>query len=253
MNILCHNALLFAYGDGRKRVEARHADAAIGERRAGRLHRLDRRWSPSWSLRQTGLIAGGILLGLLAGLLVFRWMEDRSSPESRAPAVAPTTSTPEPGSRPDSPTPDSPAPDTPTPDISGTRNPGDGATAAGGDSSGRAKLASARPEPLPEAPSTSRPVDPAGGAPSANPRSTLPPPGPPAVQPRAETPALDTASARVVVVDRGSSLYRLIVDEYGVYSPGLLQEVLKANPQITDPHFVVPGLRVVLPPKPGSL
>jgi hypothetical protein len=56
----------------------------------------------------------------------------------------------------------------------------------------------------------------------------------------------------VVVVERGSSLYNLIVAEYGEYGPSLLQRVLDANPQIVDPDVVLPGLRVVLPKRPGS-
>ncbi|HVS65926.1 MAG TPA: AAA family ATPase [Thermoanaerobaculia bacterium] len=83
INVLCHNALLFAYGDGHTQVGQEHAKTAIAERRGGRLKRFDRKPRrdprprlnrsprPKW-LRQAALTAAGIAVGLLIGLAAFR-------------------------------------------------------------------------------------------------------------------------------------------------------------------------------------
>ena len=72
INVLCHNALLFAYGDGSSRVGLEHARTAIAERRGGRLRRLDRRRPWRRWLRPAALLLAGALAGLLLGLVAFR-------------------------------------------------------------------------------------------------------------------------------------------------------------------------------------
>ncbi|HVS64769.1 MAG TPA: AAA family ATPase [Thermoanaerobaculia bacterium] len=237
INILCHNALLFAFGENQPRIEARHAEAAIGERRGGRLQRLDRQWwRPTRAVGQIGLVAAGVALGLLVGLLAFRALSGSPDPPAEpARAVEPAT-----GSA-------AGAATGPTPGGGPTPN-GEPTAAPRPEETSAASVPSATPSPAPASPAPAEGVQserrPAIGveAPSA----AAPPPATPAA-----TSATTAAAGRVVVVERGSSLYRLIVDEYGEYNPGLLQRVLEANPEIVDPDLVLPGLRVVLPERPG--
>lgn len=69
INVLCHNALLFAFGEGRPRVEATHARTAIAERRGGRLKRLKPRRSRR-PLLLAAMISAAIVVGLLSGILI---------------------------------------------------------------------------------------------------------------------------------------------------------------------------------------
>jgi phage tail protein X len=192
INVLCHNALLFAYGDGLVQVGAKHAKTSIQERRGGRLKRFDPKPSRRW-LHRAMLVAAGGLAGVLVGVAFFGRLESSSAP----------------------------------------------------------------------APSESRPVE----------RAIVSPPLPSAADPDAsearqqvgETPANDGAAVtaevsgeasptapRTIVVERGSSLYLLIVETYGGYDTELLQRVLAANPGIADPGIILPGQQVVLPEIPGA-
>ncbi|HVS64770.1 MAG TPA: AAA family ATPase [Thermoanaerobaculia bacterium] len=68
LNVLCHNALLFAFGDASRRVEPRHARTAIVERRGGHLVRLDRKRQPGLWPVAAGLLVGGVVIGILIGV-----------------------------------------------------------------------------------------------------------------------------------------------------------------------------------------
>jgi general secretion pathway protein A len=210
INILCHNSLLFAFGEGRRRVEPQHARTAIEERRGGRLQRFDRRRNWGRIRRTAGLVAAGILLGLLAALVGLRIAGADAVPTSGAPPTTPNA-TPS------------------TAEALPIERPG----AADLDPAGLAAPAETTGA---EATRSDAAVGASGGAPSATPSSG----------------STSAPSQRVVVVERGSSLYRLIMDEYGEYNLGLLEIVMAANPEISDPEIVISGLRVVLPELPAS-
>lgn len=206
INILCHNALLFAFGEECLRVEARHARTAIEERRGGRLKRLDRREPKRRSRRPllvTAAIAAAMVVGLLGGIAISRerglfW--ERSTAAERPPAQLSERPATSDGAPP---------------------RAGGGIAEEGGIAEGSVEEDSR--------------IAIADGPEGAEPPSP---------------PAAEEAASRVIVVETGSSLSRLMFDVYGDYRPGLLAMVLAANPDISDPDFLLPGQRVVLPEPP---
>ena len=224
INILCHNALLFAFGEGCPRVEARHARTAIEERRGGRLKRLDRREPKRRSRRPlfvTAAIAAAMVVGVLGGIAISRerslfW--ERSTAAERPPAQLserPATSDGAP-----------PRAGGGIADEGGGIADEDGIPDEGGIAEGAVADGSADED---------SPIAIADG-----PEGAEPPSPPPA----------EEATSRVIVVETGSSLSSLMFDVYGDYRPELLAMVLAANPDISDPDFLLPGQRVVLPEPP---
>jgi general secretion pathway protein A len=93
INILCHNALLFAYGRGLTRVPTSLARMAVREREGRGLVTasapLLSEASPWWRLRPVVLAAGSVLLVTLAAMAAVRWQDGllQYSPEAEVGAA----------------------------------------------------------------------------------------------------------------------------------------------------------------------
>lgn len=98
INILCHNALLFAYGREARRVTRSHVRAAVRERKrlAGRSklrstlapRRSESLWSPGTFTLATGLLVATGAMG------VFRWSDHFTGAETAAPVSSSRPATP---------------------------------------------------------------------------------------------------------------------------------------------------------------
>lgn len=216
-NILCHNALLFAYGRGIPRVTARVAREAIaemGERRPG-------------AATSRRVLAGSIAAGV-AILVMTAAVGSRSRTE-----VPPVVSSPDvPAAidvvRADTVAPPPPAPAAPVPPEPAQR------------------------EPVPPTPS---PVaEPAAGSPPPAAKSgervavaavAL------AESPRARVKPPSRREPLIVTVKDGTTLFGLV---RSVYGPGVrldrvYAEVRRLNPELTDPSRIRAGTSLRLPPK----
>jgi hypothetical protein len=224
-NILCHNALLFAYGRGVPRVTvriAREAIAEMDERRPGLRRRvaLRRVASPRTLWRWMAAAVAAIALALyavsrsaVAPVAARVPMSPAGDIQPRAPATAAT-----------------PAKDTPAPE------PG---TAGTGGQHGDDRRA-------PSSPSTPRAASPVRVSGTAQ---------------GADGPAGDSGGADpwAVTVPQGSSLTHLLRQLYGdqlstEHEQALFAEVRRLNPQVRDLNMIVAGDLLRLPPRgtPGS-
>lgn len=239
-NILCHNALLFAFGRNLARVthiEAREAVAEMDERRPGRLRRRALRRVPfqpgAW--RWAAALGGAVVVGMVASQL---WSVSASG----------------------RPIPPAPVADSESDPI---------AVLAPGD----AVAATQAFEPAAELPETPEPV--VAAEPSeagevaereagvrtarveASPVVTTVPARAPAVEPIVSTAgsmSLDTLS---VVVPRGAALWGLLRDVYGdrfaeFDRPALYDRVRELNPHVTDVNLIIAGDRLRLPVPPQT-
>ena len=62
-----------------------------------------------------------------------------------------------------------------------------------------------------------------------------------------ESDRLQKTKERVVLVQRGESLYRIIFKNYGTYNSKILGLVLRENPKILNPSHVAVGQPITLP------
>jgi general secretion pathway protein A len=225
-NILCHNALLFAFGRNLQHVthvEAREAIAEMDERRPGRMPRRALRRVPfqphAW--RWAAALGGAVAVGIVASQL---W--SISAPSRTAPAVP--------------------------------RAEGDVVAPSPGD----AVAATKAPEPAPAPPAVPAPAE----AAVAEPAPSGPPPTPeaPPAAPKPSEPAANVSRPRAemsidslsVVVPRGAALWGLLRDVYGdrfaeLDRPALYDRVRELNPHVTDVNVIIAGdrLRLPLPPR----
>ncbi|MFN8545818.1 MAG: AAA family ATPase [Candidatus Binatia bacterium] len=227
-NILCHNALLFAFGRGLPRVTvavAREAVDEMDERRPG-LVRVDRR---SWAQAAIGsrgrMVAAAALVAafVVGGYLVApaRGPRPARGPESSARAVPRRETVPA-------------APVAPP----STTLPPQAEEAA------RIEPEAAAPPPPVPAPAAEAPA-----VPLAPPARAEPPAGA-GVQgsaPAAERPLLS------LTVPRGTTLTRLLHDLYGEHLPAsqqhaLFAEVRRLNPHVKDVNVILAGDLLNLPP-----
>lgn len=245
-NILCHNALLFAFGRNLDRVthvEAREAVAEMDERRPGRLPRRALRRVPfrPWSWRFGAALGGAALIGVIGGRL---WLPPAPGPA--APAATPAM--------PKAPVATGEAVAATAPEPAPASEPAVAAVAPA-------------PEPLPvpaAAPAAAEadtaavaPAAPAeADAPAPEPVATAPatPPAPEAAAAAEPPPAGDTLS---VVVPRGAALWSLLRDVYGerfavVDRSALYGRVRALNPHVTDVNLIIAGDRLLLPLPPSS-
>jgi hypothetical protein len=72
------------------------------------------------------------------------------------------------------------------------------------------------------------------------------------VDPAPQTPVAPRTAARTVSAPRGSSLSLLMMNIYGEYNGDLLHTVRTANPEITDPDFILAGQEIRFP-KPQTI
>jgi nucleoid-associated protein YgaU len=63
----------------------------------------------------------------------------------------------------------------------------------------------------------------------------------------AMTEKTEPASEKIVFAERNDSLSEIIQRAYGRYTDGLLAKVLKENPEIQKPHFILIGQKIRLP------
>jgi general secretion pathway protein A len=231
-NILCHNALLFAYGRNLARVTAavaREAIAEMDERRPGLLRRagLRRVRPPSWVARWAAVLALVFLLVLLVDRLLSPALSGarvpppvRSSvglPASRAPAPAPSR---EP--------------------IAALELPA------------LRFEEPARPLPLEEpAPPSPAPAERAAVQPPAAPPALRP-----ASAPARAAAAPDGPAFLTIAMPRGKTLMGLVRDLYGDEANlgELLAAIRRLNPAIRDVDRLAAGVRLRLPwpPVPGE-
>lgn len=215
LNILCHNAFLFAYGHGARRVESAHARSALRARRA-RLP-VSRRFSwlagarllPSSAVRWSSPVlagAAGVVLGI-GTVLSIPWGAAIPSGPSGQVAVQEQVL---PGS-------EAALADTPeiafSPEQAGDVPP----VVAAPDAD------PPQPAPRPQAAEIARPAAPrrSGGG---------------------------SQNVRTVRVPRGATLAMLIEQVYGTVTPELLARVQKANPQIRNRDLILAGDRLRFPP-----
>jgi len=230
-NILCHNALLFAFGrnlDRATHVEAREAIAEMDERRPGRFRRpalsrlrMDSGWG--WAVALTAALVAIVMAGRL-------WSSS-PMPQSSTPPASPVAAAP-----------DVVAPGATVPDVV---------------SPGAAVAAVPPPEPVtapradvgPEA--ADAPATVVAAVVSDTVEAAEPVVAPP-VDADAETP--DTIS---VVVPEGASLWTLLRDIYGdrfsrTDRARIFRRVRELNPHVTDIHRIFVGDRLRLPAPPEA-
>jgi general secretion pathway protein A len=220
-NILCHNALLFAFGRNLDRVthvEAREAVAEMDERRPGRLRRpaLSRlRVDSGWGL---GAVLGTVLIAsVLAGRL---WPSAPAPQDPTAPGSAIAA-----------------APDvvTPAAAVAAVQRPEPVQAPLADDGDGLAAAPTARVS-----------------APASDVMEASDVDRAPAAEPEGEPP--DTMS---IVVPEGASLWTLLRDIYGdrftrADRSQLFRRVRELNPQVTDVHRIFVGDRLRLPVPPQA-
>ena len=258
INILCHNALLFAYGYGARRVSAAHVRAAVREWQGKGLITLGGRRSAhvvrepalaagqgrSWPRRAWSVTAALLVVAaLLSVVAAFRW----NGRLAQGPAGATTPSGEAGGSRaqvlPDASKPEAlqvspPAPVPAVPDS----NPG---------SIWQALVAPEKtsPEPAPACCAGLPPVDvrtletapvadvdPSAGQASGSAANV------PDTHPQEEAPQF-----RAVPVAEGDTLVALAREIYGNATPEVLDRIKTANPQILDVNHILAGDTLRLP------
>jgi general secretion pathway protein A len=222
LNILCHSAMLFAYGRGARRVSFREARAAIREKQGRGLVTINPRRRfiadrnttsdlPTWRIAAAAAAGGAFVLGWGSGYLGGRSATD-------VPAS----------------------------------NPGRIV---------QMNEAAAAPSAVdePKAPPVARPIEAVEQQPTpvpppaAHDEVAVPaaPPAPEQAVPNvAPEPALAPAEQpgiREIVVPRGTSLSALTHQYYGGGSPRLMQRIRDLNPKITDVDEIFAGDRLKLP------
>jgi general secretion pathway protein A len=253
-NILCHNALLFAYGKALPQVTvavAREAVAEMDERRPGLLGRSAvRRFRRGMVLRWAASLGALGAVALAANSPMPRAMLERpvaavSSALTGVPSSAPVTA---PAMTGGSARETIPAPDSP----SLASEPPPAAPAPAGGADGLPRPSQAPAEALPE-----------GLEGSARPPDTLmhaEPPGPEAAlqlpddRPAAQASVTVPPAAPVLLtVSRGATLWSIARGMYGealtqAHAGELLAEVRRLNPQMTNPNVIHTGEQLLLPP-----
>jgi general secretion pathway protein A len=220
-NILCHNALLFAYGRNLSRVTvgvAREAIAEMDERRPGPLRRPAMRRTDRLG-RLRPLVGFATAAGILVAAATHLWPEPTG--------VHPVAAAPEP-----------PAAAAPEPAAVEVEPP-------------VAFTPPAAPEPLavPKAPT----------APAVLPdeRAAVAPRAPLAIEP-APSAATDGEQVFSVRVPQGTTLSRLVREVYGpeVASPAafaaVVADVLRLNPHVTNANVIIAGDALRLPTRAGT-
>jgi len=216
LNILCHSAMLFAYGRGASRVTFREARAAIREKQGrGLVTIMPRRRFvgnstpsdiPAWRVVAAGIAGVALAIGWAIGYIGGHSESDPSvtTPArivhpNEASAAAPLE---EEAERVAPPAPKIEAADAPSP----------------------------VPSPGPEVRYGDGDVIPAAAEAVA-----------------AVAPAPDAATFREIVVPRGTSLSALTQQYYGAGGPRLLQRIRELNPQIVNLDQIFAGDRLRLP------
>ena len=244
INILCHNALLFAYGRGASKVTMPAVELAIAgraallrDRPARQAERPVARPAPRRSPRLALAVGGGVLIAAVAVAGLRAGTKQTGSERLDGPSPA--------------------AFDEPASPAAPSREPAAGA---------------ARVEPAPQA-AVAPVVEPGGRAPTADERLASPPvpsadlhdaaaaaaradasqPGqaadlaaaaaPDVAAPAAERPIADAATPRFrsIRVAAGSTLGSLAREVYGNVDPALIKRIQSANPQVVDPNRIMAG------------
>ena len=222
LNILCHSAMLFAYGRGARRVSFREARAAIREKQGRGLVTINPRRRfvadrgassdlPTWRVAAAAGAAGAFVLGWGSGYLGGRSATDvpASSPgrivqmnEAAAAPSAVDEPKPPPVARPIEAVEQQPTP------VASPAAHGEVAVPAA--------------EPAPEHAVADVALE------------------------AAPAPSEDTG-VREIVVPRGTSLSALTHQYYGGGSPRIMQRIRDLNPKITDVDEIFAGDRLKLP------
>ena len=272
INIICHNALLFAYGADAERVARSHVRAAVREREGLRMVRTAPQDHRIKIWQTTGfrpwLIAAGTLLATLGALMLswtsrglWEWLiaplvesarvasvgEDAPTRAQRGDASAVSAADSAaaqvvadrgaPGDQPVSDDRSAPL----TSDVAATfpskavHTAGDGAA----DRRGATLTSVGNAQPGDGRAPVAAPAPPADAAPI--PRGNHPT----HIESRSER--ADAAEFRTVRVGRGSTLGSLTRQFYGAVNPQLLNRVQSANPQIIDMNRIVAGDRLRFP------
>ena len=235
-NILCHNALLFAYGKSLSQVSAEVAGEAIAEmdeRRPGLLGRAAVRRSRPRMMFRWAMSLGAIGAVALAASspmprVMLRPVAAVSSALTGVPSASPGTP---------------PAPDIPPP------APSDATPSAAADAPADRVPTAAVEVPTAGEP-LAQPVVEASVAPEPSPREL------PAPTRTDEASAVPPPAAPVLLeITRGATLWSIV---RGVYGDGLTQaeigelfaEVRRLNPQMKDPNVIHAGEELRLPPAP---
>src|SRR5581483_4961948 len=234
-NILCHNALLFAYGRGLPRVTARIAREAIAEmdeRRPGLVARGALRRSAGPARRWRWAIAAGVVATI--GAIAAAYQLGRI--DSPAPPPPPPPPPPHPPPPPPPPGPPAPAPAAPSP---------------------APVPPAAAPEPSPAPPEAEPPNAAADSAPAVAEATAPAAPAmadaaaPAAVQSEPPPPPPEP-QALEVTVPRGTTLTRLVRQVYGERLPPSREQVVFAavrrlNPKLKSLDLILAGDLLRLP------
>lgn len=247
INILCHNALLFAYGRGAKRVSLAVAQLAVAERSAllqGGAAALEPARivsAPQPRRLPLAALALGVVVLLALALAVLRTTAWFSKPgEASAPgatafeaaAMAPFPAQAEAAGA-GATEPAAAVADAPPESI------GPPAAAAGAPA-GDERLASAAPQPAPAGAEAAAAVTETAVGSAA--RQEEPPVEGLALAPAtAPAPPADALSLRTVRVKRGSTLGSLAREVYGNVDAALIRRIQSVNPQVVDPNLIIAG------------
>jgi type II secretory pathway predicted ATPase ExeA len=237
INILCHNALLFAYGRGAARVKVPVARLAVDGRAA--LVRATPPEEPAapavvptmGRVPQWAVALGGVALIALLGLAFLRAPERQrhiGAQQVAALAVA---------------APVAAAAAVPAPAVEASTG-SDRTVAPPEDIVAGSSTA---PDPVDRGPLDARPAAPpavpGAAALSSDASAPVPPPGSVAAPPEQPVPPAAAAPSgfRTVRVQPGSTLESLARDVYGGADPALIKRIQSANPQVVDPNFIMAG------------
>lgn len=213
LNILCHSAMLFAYGRGATRVSFREARAAVREKQGrGLVTIIPRRRfiatpgtvseAQPWRIAAAAAAGIAFVLGYGGGYIGGR--SDSDTPPPAAPRIMQMNEA--------------------------------AAAASTGDAPAAAPMAPIAPQvETVEAPSP---------APSPERKASTELPAQVAVA----TTDADHAAFREIVVPRGTSLSALAHQYYGDGSTKLMKRIRQLNPQIVDVDHIFAGDRLRLPP-----
>ena len=237
INILCHNAMLFAFGNGASRVSRSMVRAAVRERRrlvpGPPVGWSALRGNVFWrraSIAATALLAAAVALGAL------RWRDSHDGEQASAAADAPPALVVDGVAA--------------VPEVGGAeRGILDVEDIAHALPALNTEESPARVTSEPPGESADR---------EASPLDTLARPASPAEAEPATEPEPQVASAtehapapmlvrsvepqfRAVRVTRGATLSSLLREQYGTADPGMLARIRSLNPQVADPNHILAG------------
>lgn len=254
INILCHNALLFAYGRGLPQVAREAAEAALRERAPLPTTMVMREPSRAAAAAQIVLplarrfAVAALLVVAVAGLVLgaAAWQsrgtaaapaQVASLPPPVAPAVAAQPAAAAiPAAAPQPLIGSAPAPIAAAPAVV------DAAPAA--EAVPAPALADAAPAPPDGAAAPVRGEEPAAEAPSADAeRVAEPQPAAPAAVTASEDAqaAASAAPMRTLRVPPGAKLEEMARDLYGAVDEQIIRRIQSANPQVVDPNHILAG------------